>query len=323
MKMDQAGQFAPTPESIQAILTEYNLTLGQFEPAMSGIENTTLLVVALAQQFVLRVYRHRRKSDAMIRRELAFIKYLAAAGLPTVPAIVNRSGQSYTRYGKWRAILMPFRPGYHPSHYTAALVSQMAQTQATMHQLAARFGRPPLWELPLFKLKETYFHQHIDRRQDLKPAVKDFLDRVKSFNYRLDHGLPKGYCHLDFSAGNVLVGGSGELAAILDFDDLAHAPYVVCLGYTLWSLYQQEDPRLFAQYLDAYQAVRPLSQVELASLPAVMLFRHYTVGAMKILEGTMDDQKIGHYVRLESQLARECYTESLTCERTNYGSIHD
>lgn len=306
--MDQAGQFVPSADKIQEILFQYGLSLTSFEPATSGIENCTLLVVALAQRYVLRVYRHHRKPDAHIRRELAFIKYLVAAGLPTVPAIANQFGQSYIKHGTWRAILMPFRSGTHPGKYTATLVSQMAQAQATMHQMATNFAKPPIWELPVTKLKESNFLKHIQIDEIKNTDTKGFLRRVKNYRYQLDRNLPKGYCHLDFDLGNVLVDSCDKLSAILDFDDLAHAPYALCLGYTLWSLYLQDDVELFSRYLQEYQKIRQLHQAELAVLPAIMLFRHYTIGAMKVLAGTMDELALDKYLRIESKLTQECYT---------------
>ncbi|QQR52596.1 phosphotransferase [bacterium] len=308
MKIDVAGQFKPTSENIQEILTEYGLTLSQFELATSGIENCTLIIAVLAQKYVLRVYRHRRKPDSHIALELAFIRYLAAAGLKTVPALVNRSGQEITKYGSWRAILMPFQPGFHAEKYHPELVRQLATTHATMHMLANGYQRARFWNIPVRLLRENYFSKHIDSNTIIEPVVKDFLARSRAYKVLLNARLPVGYCHLDFYAGNVLLDDSGKISAILDFDDLAMAPYVMCLANSLWSIYIQEDLSLIKLYLDSYQTVRPLSNLELQSIPAIMLYRHYTIGSMKILEGTMNNEVAQRYLRVAQNLTQECYT---------------
>ncbi len=308
MKVNQADQFIPSAEKVQEILTEYGLMLSQFEPAMSGIENCTLIIVAMTQKYVMRVYRRRRKPDTHIAKELAFIKFLAAAGLKTVPAIPNQHGRDVTKYGHWRAILMPFQTGTHPPRYTPELISELAINQATMHQLAQSFKRSTLWELPLTKLKESQFSHQINPASITNPAIQQFLVRAQNFQVDLSWSLPRGYCHLDFDSGNILVNERNELSAILDFDDLATAPYVVCLAYTLWSISQQDDADLVRLYLNEYQSIRPLTNQELSILPAIILFRHYVIGSLKILNGSLDNKFFDRYVQREQHLAQQCYT---------------
>ena len=112
-----------------------------------------------------------------------------------------------------------------------------------------------------------------------------------------------GYSHFDFDLGNILVDEHDQLSAILDFDDLQYAPLVICLGYTLWSvLYETNDKNALTSYLTEYQKARTLSTLELEYLPKIMLFRHYVITTLKILNGHVAKADVQKYKALEQSL---------------------
>lgn len=80
---------------------------------------------------------------------------------------------------------------------------------------------------PLANLKEYYFIDQIPQ-EGIDSRLRAFLQRAKEYEVSLPSELPRGLCHLDYDTGNTLV-NKNVVAAVLDFDDLALAPFVVCL----------------------------------------------------------------------------------------------
>jgi Ser/Thr protein kinase RdoA (MazF antagonist) len=93
----------------------------------------------------------------------------------------------------------------------------------------------------------------------------------------------------------------GEFAAVLDFDDLALAPYAMDLAYTLWHVRFHAGESAAARYLSIYEAARPLGELERAWLAPIERFRHYVICSLGILEGeAADPRQVERYLALEA-----------------------
>jgi Ser/Thr protein kinase RdoA (MazF antagonist) len=307
MKLDQHAQFIPTRDNVQQFLSHYGLTLGSFEAAKSGIENCTLIIRTNADKHVLRVYRQANKSLQQIRQELAFVRYLHDHGVAAVACIANSDNDEISEFldgnTTWHGILMPFVEGDEPKTYTSELIEDMANAQATMHQLSANYVDP-------YAEPKSNLRTGLTPFMALTPQQKRTLDsadllalvgRAEHYTLRFDPGLPRGLCHTDFCNGNLLVDQRQHLRAVLDFDDLRDVPYAVCLAYTLWDLYMQ-DPRIAEQYVALYEKTRPISETERSTLQPYMLFRHYMVATIKASSHDFPPEEVAQYVEVERRL---------------------
>lgn len=145
--------------------------------------------------------------------------------------------------------------------------------------------------------------RYIDKNKLADERLIKYIERIVNYTVKLSMELPCGYSHFDFDMGNVLVDDQNNLSAILDFDDMQYAPLVICLSYTLWSiLYETGNDELVAQYLADYQKQRPLTELEKEYLPKIMLFRHYVITALKILNGHTSSENAERYENLETKL---------------------
>lgn len=305
MKLQQDAQFTPTQESIILLLSRYGLELTHYELADSGIENCTIIVRAMRDKYVLRVYRQHKKSDSDIQQELDFVTHLANNGVPVASPIHNLDGNHITHLEQneriWQAILMRHMPGNHSEHYSSALMTSLATTQAKMHNLATSYRAHDIFDHNLTKLREACFIKLIENREILNPLQRDFVNRAESYVVSLNETLPSGLCHLDFDNGNVL-SREETVTAVLDFDDLAFAPYVMCLAYTAWDIAYDLGLQGIASYIKTYEKYRPLGSSERSFIKPIMLFRHYMIGCTSIAGDHMDDTKFIKYLKLESKL---------------------
>jgi Ser/Thr protein kinase RdoA (MazF antagonist) len=307
MKTNPDKQFKPTKQNVSKLLAAYGLQFSSYKLADSGIENCTILAQTAQGNYVLRVYQRGARSDADVQRELNFVTYLRAHSLPVAPPIANSAGDYLTHLVQndhsWQAILMPHMPGEHATHYSDAFLTQIAVTQARMHNLAAKYKERTAFEDKLTELREGHFIKLIQNRETLDPQQQAFIARAESYVVPLDPALPRGLCHLDFDNGNIL-SRDDSITAILDFNDLALAPYIMCPAYSLWHIIMDRGLDVIKPYIQAYEQQRALIQHEKDNLIPMILFRHYVVGCLKLATGTMDDRALTQYLELEDKLLR-------------------
>jgi Ser/Thr protein kinase RdoA (MazF antagonist) len=303
MKLDPHAQFEPTFDNLTAIISQYGLLLRTFELAKSGIENCTVFIETNKGAYVLRVYRQAKKTHAEIELEISFINYLHEHTIPVAAPINNQAGESVTQITalnkEWQAILMPVMGGVHAEHYSTKLIHSLATLQAKMHKLASGFkytSGPKVREL-----RESYFINLIENRHALDPIRAGFVDRAENYLVSLEGTLPSGLCHLDYDNGNVL-SYQDVVTAVLDFDDLADAPFVMCLAYTVWDVLFDTGLDGLREYVSAYEKHRPLHNTEQKMLLPIVLFRHYVIGCKDIADGQMNDELLSKYIELEDAI---------------------
>lgn len=310
MKIDSDNQFVFDKDTLKELAKLYNLELRDYSVAATGIENTTIIADCAEGKFVFRIYRKLKKTNEHIHQEINFTEFLHSRGIQVPRIITNNKNELLTMFtdddSTWQIIVMDFIEGFHPAKYTAVLINTMASLQARIHTVAKEYASPYVGFV-LKELRERQFIKHI-ASDDLKDnELIQFIDRAKNIHVELTDDLPRELCHLDFDEGNILVNKNDEITAILDFDDLALAPYIVDLGYSMWSVWYNSGVESARNYLESYQNTRQLSDEEKDILQSVILFRHYLVCAMLVLEGETEIKDIEKYLRLEKEILTEKY----------------
>ena len=79
-------------------------------------------------------------------------------------------------------------------------------------------------------------------------------------------------------------------------------PFVVCLAYTMWHIQSESGSDATQQYLADYEAIRQLSDLERKFLKPIMLFRHYMISSLKVLNKHTSPNDIRKYLTTEEQL---------------------
>lgn len=284
-KIDPANQLNVTFNAIKNIAEEYSLIDFDYEILTDGIDNTSVLISTKEKKYVLRIYRRLKKTNEDISLEIQFQKMLKGHSLPIPEVIPNIRGEDLTTIvvdeREWQIVLMEYMGKTDFKKYTPELLNEMAVTQAKMHKLGIEFAVGKTHSRIKSELKERISKDHPTKITDKK--LRDFMQRATSFYLALDKNLPYGYNHLDYDPqGNILI-KDNKISAILDFDDLAYSPCVVCLGYTLWGiLFWSNETDFVYRYVKAYKTSRSLNKEEIAILPKVMQFRNYAVGAIEL-----------------------------------------
>lgn len=308
MKLEPDNQINLRKEVLDTILNEYGISEFAFEPIKEGIANSSAFVKSDNKKYVVRVYAQGKK-DEDIAFEINFQDYLRAHDIPIPIIHKNSSGQELTiieiEGKRWQVILMDFIEGQSVTVKPSFdLIAELARMQAKMHLLGIEFvklnSRPSnLW---------TDLHDSLASKVENTSVggqeVKDLIERIKKYSYPLNPNLLYGYNHLDIDFdGNVLT-KDNRVSGIVDFEDLKYSPIIVCLGYSLWNILDDEGLEAMKHYLSEYEKVRPLTSVEYEALPNVVFFRNYVIAIIRLLlwEENTPIEDIQGILKLEKEI---------------------
>ncbi len=265
-------------DEASVFLTQLNLgQLRHMEGCSGGIENTNFFISTDQGEYVLTLFE--RLSAEQLPFYLRLMKHLAHAGIPVPDPAADRDGDILHQLKGKPAAVVNRLIGHSVLAPQAAHCSAVGQMMAKMHLAGRDFERqqPNLRGL-------AWWNETI-------PVVLPFLQAdqaqliVRELAYQ-NHvaassayaALPRGAIHADLFRDNVMFdsrAGSPELTGFFDF----YFAGVDCLLFDLavslndWCIDLStgaHDPVRAASFLQAYNAVRPLSLAERQLLPAML-----------------------------------------------------
>jgi len=308
MKLEPDKQISFSKEALTTLLDAYGVSDFTFEPINEGIANSSARIESGDKKYVVRVYAQ-GKNNEDIAFEISFQDYLRARSIPIPVIYPNKNGKELTvvevEGKRWQVILMDFVEGQSvtvkPSY---ELLAELANLQAKMHLLGMEFERSVDRPKKLWADLHDGLVSKVENTTVGGQEVRDLLQRIKAYSYPLSPDLPYGYNHLDIDFdGNVLT-KDNRVSGIVDFEDLQYSPVIVCLGYSLWNILDNEGIDAMKHYLKEYEKVRPLTSTEYEALPNVILFRNYVMAVIRLLLWEEDTpiEDITNLIRLEKEI---------------------
>jgi len=259
-------------ESARELLEDYGLTLGStpsaLEPLAAGSVNSNFrLVTDRGERYFARIYEEQDLAGA--RAELELVLALERSGVPVAPAVPRLGGELvHEVHGKPFAlypwldgdILCQARVDVRAAEAVGRALAQVHRSGERLPSLGAgRFGPEHLAaRLDL-----------VDARGDanLREAARFVRQKYAEYVPQRRSDLPQGLIHSDLFKDNVLWQG-GAILALIDFESASRGPYVYDLMVTLlaWCYSDHLDRELASALLKGYASVRPLTQLEIASV---------------------------------------------------------
>lgn len=317
MKLEPYNQISLTKEILAKLLDAYGIADFIFDPINEGIANSSARIETNGKKYVVRVYAQGKK-DEDITFEIEFQDYLREQGIPIPIIHKNKQGEELTGIEvdgrRWQVILMDFVEGrsvtVKPSY---ELIAELANLQAKMHLLGMEFEKSVDRPKKLWADLHDGLVSKVENTSVGGQDLRDLLQRIKAYGYPLSPDLPYGYNHLDIDFdGNVLTKDS-RVSGIVDFEDLQYSPVIVCLGYSLWNILDDEGIDAMKHYLKEYEKVRPLTPAEYEALPNVVFFRNYVMVVIRLLlwEETTPIEDVTNLLKLEKEIPALLSLENL------------
>lgn len=251
--------------------------------------HTFLLCVPGGEAFTLRVHRPNYQSSATIESELAWLEALHRQTDIAIPEpVAGRNGKLLQRFstssGEERlAVLFHFIKGHEPSPESnlVDLFGVLGGYAAALHGHSIAWKRPPGFERQAWTAASILDADGLWGDWRVAPGVTDALrptlDRAdEQLRQRLvAYGMGPdryGLIHADMRLGNLLV-DDGHVS-LIDFDDCGFCWFTYDFAAAI-SFHETHRaiPALRAAWLEAYQAVRPLTDEDVAMLDSMVMLR--------------------------------------------------
>lgn len=276
-----------TSALVERVLTKYDLP----ETAACyfwhrGI-NDSYLIKAGERRWMLRISPTNWRSYEHIQTEIALLQFLPGHSIATPQPLPQRDGTYIQpllapeglRYG----LLFTFVPGAKANPMTDAYGYQYGQAIARFHlatdafpadRACFRFDPQRMVDEPLARLKPFFANRQADFDYLLQIAP-----RLKRAATQLPDTAPVfGLCHGDVNKSNIHFMEQNNWV-LLDFEYIGYGWRVFDLANFINNEMifgqSEESQKLCDAFLEGYQSVRSLSEVELEALPAFVLLRQF------------------------------------------------
>ena len=276
-----------SPSALGAMISEkYELKDLQCQFLLRGVGDTYLAATP-DTRYILRIYRSSHRSLSQVRSEIDLLLALQQAELPVSYPIPDRSGGFIQTLpaaeGPRYAVLFTFAPGHSVSILQEDQLRDLGRQMARFHLVSSAIElEDRRWEFDLattlfqpLAVLRPYFAEDPEGYAWLQQAI----GRVsKKLTQIAPGGLPSGYCHFDFLPKNFHF--EGDKVTFFDFDFVGYGWLAndimtfwqhLCLDVYFGRMTQEAADKAYTIFLDAYRAIRPLSEDELAAVPWLSL----------------------------------------------------
>ncbi|MFC3124151.1 homoserine kinase [Pseudoroseomonas globiformis] len=266
-----------TDEALRLFLAEYDLgELLAFRGIAEGVENSNFALKTSNGDFILTLYE-KRVDPAELPWFLGLMRHLGSRGLSCPLPVAGRDGVALRSLAGRPAAICTFLPGIWPRRVRPEHCAPLGAALATLHAAGEGFRAerpntlgPRAWK-PL-----------LDRCRDggdaVQPGLIAELDQhLSGILAEWPKGLPRGHIHADLFPDNVFFlegrGGVPVCSGVIDFyfactDFLAY-DLAICLNAWCFEPDLAFNVTKARAMINAYNALRPLTQEELAALPVL------------------------------------------------------
>ena len=246
--------------------------LGRLEaltPIAEGVENTNYRLQTTSGRFVLTLFEHRTRADALPFC-LGLTEHLADRGYPAPRPMPDRAGHWIGRLNGRPASIIEWRegdwlrtPGLDDQHTAGQALAQLHMAATDFDGQRANPVGPAAWRALADRCATVAGGE--DRRM-LQRLERELAGTIEQSLRK----LPQGPVHADYFPDNVLF-LNGAVSGVIDFyfacvDTLA---YDLAIALNAWAFDATggANPPAIAAFLAGYESVRPLSPAERAALP--------------------------------------------------------
>jgi len=261
---------ALTRAEAASFLTQFSIgELLELHGIATGIENTNYFLTTTQDRYVLTIFE--RLTFKQLPFYLELMRHLARRGLPVPAPQENHHGALLSEIRGKPAAIVTRLDGHAVVHPTPAQCGMVGAILARMHLAGADFPlfQPHLrgigWWKDSVPRMEPHIPDHVFQRLADELVYQDSFFRSMRFER-----LPAGPIHADLFRDNVLIvaSASGEaIGGLIDFYFAGCSIWLFDLAVTMndWCIDLSSgafDPARAQALLDAYHAVRPLTEEE-------------------------------------------------------------
>lgn len=234
--------------------------------------NDTYFVESLSGKFILRIYRHGRRTLEEIRAEVKLLLFLGQQGLPVSLPIPDQEAVFIHAFpapeGIRHAVLFTFSEGKSLRKPSVSQCREIGTALGHIHHAALQYDPGSLtWTYhpsSVFQLVRTA----VSEKLKSFPEEMIYLDKLEQAVSKHLKGieLKTGICHGDLQPENFLF-ESGRGITFIDFDFAGKGPLLYDLGAYTWYDHQGKTNAMLHAFYEGYAQVAGLTQPERELIP--------------------------------------------------------
>ena len=290
----------PIDSLISQVIENYpEIEAEQIRLLNSGVHEH-YLVEGKTRRYVLRVYHHHWRTIEEAFFELELLEHLHRNNCPVVASIKNRHGHAGSKFRigdeKRLAAIFLFIEGMPPGNaITSEHAYKLGSALASIHQAGMGF-------------QSVLQRQRLDKIYLLDTSVKSILPWLTSLQQQtlrqLYQAINKSWpefpstapnftvCHGDPNSGNFLIDIQGTLT-LIDFDQCGPGWRIFDIAKFAASQHRSGNLiKLVNACLDGYQAVTPLENDEIISLPVMAQAAALWVAAIQVYNEPITGERL-------------------------------
>ena len=257
-------------EDLAAFLAGYDIgELLAYKGIAEGVENSNFLVHTSRGYFILTLYE-RRVAAKDLPFFLALMEHLHSRGITCPQPVKDKNGEVLGQVAGRPAAVITFLDGMWIRRPSAGHCAALGEALAKLHLAGLDFGGKRANALSVEGWRPLYENccgRANEVQRDLKESL---LAELAHLERAWPRSLPQGVIHADLFPDNVFFLGD-KLSGLIDFyfactDALAY-DVAICLNAWCFETDHSYNVTKGRSLLQAYAAVRPLSDEERDALP--------------------------------------------------------
>ena len=250
-----------SPTELARIVAQYPIgTPLKLEEIPGGFGNSNFKLITTNGEFLLKICDE--KDSAELNMQISLLQHLHQHAYPTVYPILTKD-ENYLIHETFGSVMLyPFLQGTQPQP-SPNILAQLGEALAKLHRI------PPITGPPRFAMGISQMRPFFEEVQGTQFATHPFIESLKShlesMEPKLNASLPMGLLHGDLFLDNTLFKDE-QMVAILDFEEGCYDTLLIDVGMTIigccYTPQHQPILKAASRFLDAYNAVRPLTESE-------------------------------------------------------------
>ena len=267
-------------------------SLSKIEVLSGGWANSNYLVTCDDEtKVVLKIWREKTPDE--VQEMNLNIDWIVKHGVSTPAPLKLKNGESMIVVDGFAWILIPFINAPWIAQDTASLNS-LGLAIASLHAVpnAEHFGTSYSMGVDIW----PELFERAESEDKWSPFLRMLEEEFLKLNEKIPLNLPKGAIHGDLFQDNIL-GHSGEVLAILDFEDMCFNILAIDLVVAfIGCCWIDEKPvqELWFSLLSGYESVRPISPEERTALPELYRYASLSVAAWRYRKFILDEEDSEH-----------------------------
>jgi homoserine kinase type II len=257
-------------EDLAAFLAGYDIgDLLAYKGIAEGVENSNFLVHTSRGYFILTLYE-RRVAAKDLPFFLGLMEHLHARGITCPQPVKNKAGAVLGKVAGRPAAVITFLDGMWIRRPSGRHCAELGETLAKLHLAGLDFKHTRTNALSVEGWRPLYDNCRARANEVQRDLAELLAAELAQLERAWPRNLPQGVIHADLFPDNVFFLGD-RLSGVIDFyfactDALAY-DVAVCLNAWCFETDQSYNVTKGRSLLQAYAAVRPLSEAERSALP--------------------------------------------------------